>query len=198
MGLARLSSDPLLSTCLLRVGDLGRNHSALTFPSSTSPSWMLTTSTQPPALRSCSGAQRTPKPTPATTALTTWSSSRYALRASPPSASLCLSLPLKACLCPESPSSPLADAKKSLHPLQLLGPCLLSWVCTWSWAALALSEAVLSPLGSGDWEELLSPCPESELSLSVSQSEFLPSLNDRTELSFPLCEASEIISPFYR
>ena len=87
MGLARLSSDPLLSTCLLRVGDLGRNNSALTFLSSTSPSWMPMTLTQPPALRSCSGAQRTPKLTPASTALMTWSSSRYALRTSPPSAS---------------------------------------------------------------------------------------------------------------
>ena len=48
---------------------------------------MPMTLTQPPALRSCSGAQRTPKPTPASTALMTWSSSRYALRTSPPSAS---------------------------------------------------------------------------------------------------------------
>nr|XP_030707926.1 uncharacterized protein LOC115850312 [Globicephala melas] len=111
----------------------------------------------------------------------------------------CLSLPLKARLCPEPSSSTLAHAKKSHHqssrdPVscpgstldlgQLLPPC----------------QAVLSPLGSEGAEELLSLCPRSEPRPSVSQSGFqgLPSLYGHSELSFPPCAAGEMIAPFYR
>lgn len=83
-----------------------------TFQSLTSPSWMSATSTRPPASRSCSGAPRAPTLSPATTALTTQSFSRYDLPSRCPCPAVALSAPESlALLAP--PSSALAHAKRS-------------------------------------------------------------------------------------
>lgn len=86
----------------------------LTFQNSTSPSWMLATLTRPPALGSCSGAQRTQRLNPTSTAPMTPSSSRYALSSLPsshPVRPLCPQNPGSALLCPLlhllMPGSPL-------------------------------------------------------------------------------------------
>lgn len=89
-----------LPVCLLRVGDPERSNSALTFQSSTFPSWTPVTLTRPPASGSYSGAPRARTPSPASTAPTTRSSSRYALSRC---ATSCLAVPFAV---PEIPALP--------------------------------------------------------------------------------------------
>lgn len=143
------------------------------------------TLTRPPASGSCSGALRAPRPSPASTAPTTRSSSRFVPRAARPPVQLRPSLPRKAQLCPAPPSPALAHVKKSF----LLVPPKLSDTVSLSGSTLdlgrPLARLVLPPLGSEGWEGLRSYAPQSEHSPGplVGQGGFLPSLSYLTEFS---------------
>lgn len=70
-----VSSPPFSSLCSMRC--LARSTSTPTSPRSICPSWTPATWTPPAASASCSGARSTPRPSPASTAPMTPSSSRY-------------------------------------------------------------------------------------------------------------------------
>lgn len=175
------------------MGGPGRSNSALTFLSLTSPSWMPATLTQPPASGSCSGAQRTRRLNPASTAPMTPSSSRYVLRASR------LSLLLKGspctrvslhhlfciCSCEEVPSP-----HSSWDPASHLGSAVdLGW---FSPARPACYHLCTGRAGKS------CSCYAPAVRKEPPKPRDFPSVYCLTDFSSLPCEAGTMMSPFYR